>query len=633
MRDRIQRKSMPANHAEHDTPSPAVAEASLNPAFSGHDFANISVFPKDSVSQQESVQAQESGLSSETEVQKLTPDRSRQFGSDSRPSSGGHDFSGMNIFPTQPENRTGLPDQVLQRMENAFGHDFSQIRTQESAEPEKLSALAFARGNDLHFRPGAFDPHSQTGLSMIGHELAHVVQQRQGRARGAGGAVLEDAGLESEAQVLGARAAGGGVVNLDTALWSTAPQSLESVSVVQRFKMSDLVVGRVYSIRYLNEEMMGKFVSRTKNDCKFKLDNEKIVVVSAESDILDITTEKWVEKRHSKSQENSDSEVKQENFIEESETEQKILFKEQEEFKENLDIEDEQKEFIVNSDSELEEKQEEFIENLDKKPNERQEKLKENLDIEQEKKQKKSAKKQEENSNLSIIDQAKSRLLRANNRAENRINKNRTLTASEEFVTPFGITRRSPSVFRPEDPMITTRFEEYGIKQNESNKKMPLNYPGIIKQVDNWKDFNEKFKQRRDKSKNNNRNGTRKDRPKAMLFSTLVNAESFRFPGADKIAASAINSIAEGKNKSEGFLDLFPMAKKGTAKGGGGKHFYKNVLKGNQELTEKQANTIMEMSSSSEEDGNTLNSNKPNQEHEAPSSDNENEEPKKKQKK
>jgi hypothetical protein len=212
MRDRIQRKSMPANHSENDTPSPAVAEASLNPAFSGHDFANINVFSKDSVSQQESVPAQESGPSSETEARKLTPDRSRQFGSYSRPANQGHDFSSMNIFPTQPENRTGLPDQVLQRMENAFGHDFSEVRTQESAEPEKLSALAFARGNDLHFRPGAFDPHSQTGLSMIGHELAHVVQQRQGRARGARGAVLEDAGLESEAEMLGARAAGGGIV-------------------------------------------------------------------------------------------------------------------------------------------------------------------------------------------------------------------------------------------------------------------------------------------------------------------------------------------------------------------------------------------------------------------------------------
>ncbi len=58
MRDQIQRKSMPANHTKHDMPSPAFAEASLNPAFSGHNFANISVFPKDAAP------AQESGLSS-----------------------------------------------------------------------------------------------------------------------------------------------------------------------------------------------------------------------------------------------------------------------------------------------------------------------------------------------------------------------------------------------------------------------------------------------------------------------------------------------------------------------------------------------------------------------------------------
>jgi Domain of unknown function (DUF4157) len=253
MRDRIQRKSMPANHAEHDTPSPAVAEASLNPAFSGHDFANISVFPKDSVSQQESVPTQESGLSSDTEAQKVTSDRNRQFGSYSppqRPASGEHDFSSMNIFSAQPENRTGLPDQVLQRMENAFGHDFSEVRTQESAEPEKLSALAFARGNDLHFRPGAFDPHSQTGLSMIGHELAHVVQQRQGRARGAGGAVLEDAGLEGEAEVLGTRAADHVSITSNPKISVPPSSSVPISNIVQRIKLTDDDEGKYFKIIY-----------------------------------------------------------------------------------------------------------------------------------------------------------------------------------------------------------------------------------------------------------------------------------------------------------------------------------------------------------------------------------------------
>ena len=42
-----------------------------------------------------------------------------------------------------------------------------------SAEPAKLSALAFAKGNEIHLGPGQ-DSH-------LPHEAWHVVQQKQGR--------------------------------------------------------------------------------------------------------------------------------------------------------------------------------------------------------------------------------------------------------------------------------------------------------------------------------------------------------------------------------------------------------------------------------------------------------------------
>ena len=175
MKDRIQRKASTPNQTEPEAPSPVVSEAATNTAVSGHNFANISVYPKNS------------SLEHQNESQELEPKRNflqfgQQFGSDSRPENpNGYDFSSMNIFPPARENRTGLPDNVLQRMENAFGHDFSEVRAQESHEPKAFDARAFARGNELHFRPGELNPQSTSGLKMIGHELTHVVQQREGR--------------------------------------------------------------------------------------------------------------------------------------------------------------------------------------------------------------------------------------------------------------------------------------------------------------------------------------------------------------------------------------------------------------------------------------------------------------------
>jgi len=36
------------------------------------------------------------------------------------------------------------------------------------------------RGNDIYFRPGVYDPTSADGIAMLGHELVHVGQYRDG---------------------------------------------------------------------------------------------------------------------------------------------------------------------------------------------------------------------------------------------------------------------------------------------------------------------------------------------------------------------------------------------------------------------------------------------------------------------
>ena len=105
-----------------------------------------------------------------------------------------------------------LPDDVKAKMEGAMGANFDNVKiTANSNKAKEVGALAFAQGNDIHFAPGQFNPSSKGGQELIGHELAHVVQQRQGRVQANaevnGAAVNNDTRLEAEADALGAKAA------------------------------------------------------------------------------------------------------------------------------------------------------------------------------------------------------------------------------------------------------------------------------------------------------------------------------------------------------------------------------------------------------------------------------------------
>jgi hypothetical protein len=103
-----------------------------------------------------------------------------------------------------------LPDAVRSRMEAALGGDFSAVRVHVGPQAERIGAVAFATGSDIYFAPGRYQPDTPQGRRLLGHELAHVVQQRAGRVRhptGAGLSVVQDRALEAEADRLGARAA------------------------------------------------------------------------------------------------------------------------------------------------------------------------------------------------------------------------------------------------------------------------------------------------------------------------------------------------------------------------------------------------------------------------------------------
>jgi Domain of unknown function (DUF4157) len=103
-----------------------------------------------------------------------------------------------------------LPEAVQQKMESFFGANFADVRVHVGPEAPAIGALAFTLGSNIYFAPGQYDPATPRGQQLLGHELAHVVQQRQGRVRnpfGAGIAVVQDPGLEAEADRMGQRAA------------------------------------------------------------------------------------------------------------------------------------------------------------------------------------------------------------------------------------------------------------------------------------------------------------------------------------------------------------------------------------------------------------------------------------------
>lgn len=67
-------------------------------------------------------------------------------------------------------------------MEGRFGHSFADVRVHaDSGAAAALGARAFTVGSDVAFARGEFAPRSADGRALLAHELAHVVQQGEGR--------------------------------------------------------------------------------------------------------------------------------------------------------------------------------------------------------------------------------------------------------------------------------------------------------------------------------------------------------------------------------------------------------------------------------------------------------------------
>ena len=80
-----------------------------------------------------------------------------------------------------PKTGIPLPSTLRTQMESLLGADFAAVRLHVSPWPAAFGARAFAYADEIHFAPDEYQPESAEGWRVLGHELAHVVQQRQGR--------------------------------------------------------------------------------------------------------------------------------------------------------------------------------------------------------------------------------------------------------------------------------------------------------------------------------------------------------------------------------------------------------------------------------------------------------------------
>ncbi|WP_109439054.1 DUF4157 domain-containing protein [Aquimarina sp. AU119] len=108
------------------------------------------------------------------------------------------------INPIQRKNKTGLPDRLKSGIENLSGYSMDDVKVHyNSNKPAQLQAHAYAQGTDIHLAPGQ--------QKHLPHEAWHVVQQKQGRVKPTRQLkskvpINDDAGLEKEADVMGAKA-------------------------------------------------------------------------------------------------------------------------------------------------------------------------------------------------------------------------------------------------------------------------------------------------------------------------------------------------------------------------------------------------------------------------------------------
>ena len=95
-----------------------------------------------------------------------------------------------DVVQRAPLAGSPLPSSTRAAMESSFGTNFGGVRVHTGPQATGLAgglgARAFTTGQNIYFGEGQYNPGTSAGQGLLAHELAHVVQQRSGRAPTAG---------------------------------------------------------------------------------------------------------------------------------------------------------------------------------------------------------------------------------------------------------------------------------------------------------------------------------------------------------------------------------------------------------------------------------------------------------------
>jgi hypothetical protein len=111
---------------------------------------------------------------------------SRQVSEISRSAEG---MQTSDAFDQQLQSSKGqgrkLDEGIKSELEEHTGTDLSDVNIHTNSQAhdmsESINAKAFAHGQDIYFKEGNYNPQSEQGKSLLAHEVAHTVQQGEGK--------------------------------------------------------------------------------------------------------------------------------------------------------------------------------------------------------------------------------------------------------------------------------------------------------------------------------------------------------------------------------------------------------------------------------------------------------------------
>nr|WP_315482943.1 DUF4157 domain-containing protein [uncultured Undibacterium sp.] len=185
---------------------------------------------------------------------------------------------------------SGLPHQLKNGIESLSGMRMDHVKVNyNSDKPAQLNAHAYAQGSEIHIAPGQ-EQH-------LPHEAWHVVQQAQGRVQPTmqmktGVPINDDAGLESEADVMGAKAIAQRheTAQVNNVNRNDQPQ-LSSSGPLQRMVDTDLRLGTEVWVTGLNSQKYRCYISARYNETsqKYKVQVLEVGETIRLVDILELT--------------------------------------------------------------------------------------------------------------------------------------------------------------------------------------------------------------------------------------------------------------------------------------------------------------------------------------------------------